>query len=63
MESSKLTFSKEDTKRILDAEKLKYCFECGICTASCSIAELMGKNYNPRSLLEKIFLNPEEVLN
>jgi NADPH-dependent glutamate synthase beta subunit-like oxidoreductase len=63
LESSKLAFSKEDTKRLLDAEKLKYCFECGICTASCSIAELMGKNYNPRSLLEKIFVNPEEVLN
>ena len=27
------------------------------------MAELLGKDYNPRSLLEKIFLKPEETLN
>jgi len=26
------------------------------------MAELLGKDYNPRNLLEKIFLNPEDVL-
>ena len=63
METPKTIISKEDIKRLLDVEKLKYCFECGICTASCSMAELLGKDYNPRSLLEKIFLKPEETLN
>jgi len=63
LETPKTIISKEDIKRLLDVEKLKYCFECGICTASCSMAELLGKDYNPRSLLEKIFLNPEETLN
>jgi len=58
----KTIISKEDIKRLLDVEKLKYCYECGICTASCSMAELLGKDYNPRGLLEKIFLNPEDVL-
>jgi len=62
LEAAKSAISKEDIKRLLDAEKLKYCFECGICTASCSMAELLGKDYNPRSLLEKFFLNPESVL-
>jgi len=62
LETPKIIISKEDIKRLLDVEKLKYCFECGICTASCSMAELLGKDYNPRSLLEKIFLNPEGVL-
>ncbi|MDH5793096.1 MAG: FAD-dependent oxidoreductase, partial [Candidatus Bathyarchaeota archaeon] len=62
METSKTIISKEDIKRLLDVEKLKYCFECGICTASCPMAELLGKDYNPRGLLEKIFLNPENVL-
>jgi len=61
LEAAKAIVSKEDVKRLLDVEKLKYCFECGICTASCSMAELLG-DYNPRSLLEKIFLNPEDVL-
>jgi heterodisulfide reductase subunit A len=62
LEPPKTIISKEVTERLLDVEKLKYCFECGICTASCSMAELLGKDYNPRSLLEKIFLNPEGVL-
>ena len=62
METANAVISQEDIKRLLDVDKLKYCFECGICTASCSMAELLGKDYNPRSLLEKIFLNPEGVL-
>jgi len=62
LEAAKTMISKEDIKRLLDVEKLKYCFECGICTASCPMAELLGEDYNPRSLLEKIFLNPEDVL-
>ena len=62
MESSKTTVSKEIAEKLLDAERLRYCFECGICTASCSMVEMLGHEYNPRLLLEKIFLNPEEVL-
>ena len=62
LETAKPIISKEDIKRLLDVEKLKYCYECGICTASCSVAELLGKDYNPRSFLEKIFLNPKEAL-
>ncbi len=62
METQKAKISKEALGRLLDVEKLKYCYECGICTASCSMAELLGKDYNPRGLLEKIFLNPEDVL-
>ncbi len=54
--------TKEILRRILDNEKLKNCFECGICTASCSMVELLGNEYNPRILLEKIVLNPTEVL-
>lgn len=45
-----------------DVKKLKHCFECGVCTASCSMAELLGEDYNPRGLLEKIFLNVEDAL-
>jgi len=63
LKTASTIISKEDIKKFLDIEKLKYCFECGICTASCSMAELLGKSYNPRVLLEKILLNPEEVLN
>jgi len=63
LQTTRTVVSKENLKKLLDIEKLKYCFECGICTASCPMAELLGKNYNPRGLLEKIFLNPESVLN
>jgi NADPH-dependent glutamate synthase beta subunit-like oxidoreductase len=54
--------SKKALANILDAEKLKYCFECGICTASCSMAEMLGNDYNPRALLEQVYLNPESIL-
>ncbi len=42
---------------LLDSEKLKHCFECGICTASCPVVELLPNNYNPRSLLQKTSLD------
>lgn len=61
MESS-ATVSKEVLEKILDAEKLKNCFECGICTASCSMTEMLGNEYNPRQILEDIYSNPESVL-
>jgi NADPH-dependent glutamate synthase beta subunit-like oxidoreductase len=53
---------KELQEKLLDAEKLKYCFECGICTASCPMTELAPSHYNPRILLETIFLYPEKAL-
>jgi NADPH-dependent glutamate synthase beta subunit-like oxidoreductase len=49
-------------EKLLDTEKLKYCFECGICAASCPMMELAPNHYHPRILLETIFLNPEKAL-
>ncbi len=49
-------------ERLLDVEKLKYCYECGICTASCPMMELLPKQYNPRALLQRIFLDLSSVL-
>jgi NADPH-dependent glutamate synthase beta subunit-like oxidoreductase len=54
--------SKDVLERLLDVEKLKYCYECGMCTASCPMAKLLRKDYNPRALLERIILDPEGVL-
>ncbi|MGB9740708.1 MAG: FAD-dependent oxidoreductase [Candidatus Bathyarchaeia archaeon] len=62
MAASEATLFKEEIKRLLDVEKLKHCFECGICTASCPMAKLLEEDYNPRSLLEKVFLNSEDAL-
>ncbi len=62
METAKTMISREILERLLDVDKLKYCYECGICTASCSMAELLKNGYNPRWLLERIFLNPKDVL-
>jgi len=56
------TTVKQVRHRILEADKLKNCFECGICTASCSMAEMLGNEYGPRKLLEDIYANPEEAL-
>jgi NADPH-dependent glutamate synthase beta subunit-like oxidoreductase len=54
--------SKDMLKWLLDIEKLKYCYECGICTGSCPMAEMLGESYNPRSLLQNILANPIEAL-
>ena len=48
--------------QILDFEKLKYCFECGICTASCPVADLLPEHYNPRTLLHSLSLGDAETL-
>jgi NADPH-dependent glutamate synthase beta subunit-like oxidoreductase len=47
---------------ILEFEKLKYCFECGICTASCPVAELLPEHYNPRILLHSLPLGDDKLL-
>nr|MDO8135450.1 4Fe-4S dicluster domain-containing protein [Candidatus Njordarchaeum guaymaensis] len=62
METKEPATIKETVEEILDTEKLKYCFECGICTASCSISEIFGKDYNPRELLKRVVLSPEKAL-
>ena len=54
--------SKAFLKRLLNIEKLKYCRECGTCTASCPVAWIVPKYYNPRSLLQKGFLDLGEIL-
>ena len=62
MSTAKTVTYKEVLAEYPDAEKLKFCFECGICTASCPMAELLKGEYNPRNILEKIFLSIEYAL-
>ena len=52
----------EVLEHLLDTEKLTYCFECGICTASCPMNELLPNAYNPRMLVERIYHSPREAL-
>ena len=63
MKPKESTIPNELLEHLLDAEKLKNCFECGICTGSCPMNELLPNDYNPRILIEKIYHNPEEALN
>ncbi|MGQ9538818.1 MAG: FAD-dependent oxidoreductase [Candidatus Bathycorpusculaceae bacterium] len=62
MNTVKAITVKEVLAECVEAEKLKFCFECGICTASCPMAELLDHAYNPRNLLEKIFIDAERAL-
>jgi NADPH-dependent glutamate synthase beta subunit-like oxidoreductase len=52
---------KQHLDKIPEIEKLKHCFECGICTASCPVVELIPEHYHPRSLLERLSRDPNEV--
>ena len=49
-------------KNVLDLDKLKFCFECGICTASCPVAELISEHYNPRILLHNLQSGTVDIL-
>lgn len=62
MESSAIESPRELQEQLLDMEKLKYCFECGICTGSCPVMEIIPNHYNPRILLEQILLDLDKVL-
>jgi len=62
LSTSKTIVSKDVIEQLLDVEKLKYCYECGICTGSCPMVEILGNNYNPRSLLQGILSDPDNVL-
>jgi NADPH-dependent glutamate synthase beta subunit-like oxidoreductase len=63
LKSQKPPIPHQILEHLLEAEKLKYCFECGICTASCPMNELLPNVYNPRMLVEKIYHSPKEALN
>lgn len=49
-------------QEMLDTDKLKYCYDCGTCTASCPISELLPGRYSPRGILQKISFDFERVL-
>jgi heterodisulfide reductase subunit A len=49
--------------RMLDTEKLMYCYECGICTGSCPVVWMDPKLHNPRILLRKIVFDFKEASN
>ncbi len=62
MRTGKPPIPQDLLKRLLDDEKLKYCFECGICTASCPVSMLVPDHYNPRILVERIYHSPDKAL-
>jgi len=54
--------SKDNLEKLLVPEKLEHCFECGICTASCPVARLVSKYYNPRILLQTVSKDLEAAI-
>ncbi|UCE16656.1 MAG: FAD-dependent oxidoreductase [Candidatus Bathyarchaeota archaeon] len=54
--------SDETLEKLLVPEKLEHCFECGICTASCPVAKLIFKHYNPRMLLQTVSKDLETAI-
>jgi len=62
LKTHKASIPHELLEHLLEAEKLKYCFECGVCTASCPMTEMLPNAYNPRILVEKIYHDPQKAL-
>jgi formate dehydrogenase major subunit len=48
--------------KLLDAEKLEHCNECGICTSTCPIVKVIPEYYNPRILLQDIYHNVNKTI-
>ncbi len=48
-------------ENLISDEKLGLCQNCGTCTASCPMARVIPEQYNPRTLLQRVQMNPEEV--
>ena len=46
---------------LISEEKLGYCQNCGTCTASCPVARVIPEQYNPRTLLQRVHLDPEKT--
>lgn len=40
-------------------ENIKYCFSCGVCTASCPVSEVYP-DYNPRKIIRMVLLGMRE---
>lgn len=62
METETESISKQLLQRSINAEKLRYCYGCGTCTASCPVAKVIPENFNPRGLLQKIFFDLSKTL-
>lgn len=46
---------------LLSDENLGYCQNCGACTASCPMARVIPEKYNPRTLIQKVLMDPEKT--
>lgn len=62
LEGEATQISKELLKISLNAEKLKYCYDCGTCTASCPVVKVVPEYYNPRTFLQRVSLDLDDVL-
>jgi heterodisulfide reductase subunit C len=47
---------------LLSEEKLGFCNNCGACTASCPMARVIPEVYNPRSLLQRVNLDFDRLI-
>jgi heterodisulfide reductase subunit C len=51
----------EEVLREPDGEKLRYCFNCGTCTASCVVSR-HTENYRPRMILHLVSLGTRDAI-
>ena len=62
MQAIKKTSQPIISEILLGNEKLKFCYDCGICTASCPMVELVGREYNPRVMFKSSILEPRSLM-
>jgi heterodisulfide reductase subunit C len=62
LEIREVVSSREVIEGILTEEKLNYCQDCGTCTASCPLARVIPDVYKPRNILQRVYLDFEELI-
>lgn len=62
MTEKDLDASKSVLRKLLDAQKLTYCQDCGACTSSCPMAKVVPEHYNPRRLMGRIHLDLDKAV-
>lgn len=46
-----LNFKRAVLDKLVDGDKISYCFQCGKCNDVCPISARWGSRYNPRDIV------------
>ncbi|MEN3045700.1 MAG: 4Fe-4S dicluster domain-containing protein [Candidatus Hydrothermales bacterium] len=55
-------YFKEEISRELKDHSILMCYQCGKCSSFCPVFNLSPEKFNPRKLIEMVYIGAEDVL-